>query len=140
MGRRGGRWRPSRVSITSVVIVAVFGLVGNLATSTVDVSGWWRAVTWAGVGVLVIAAVATEVVRHRSESDDAESVLGRGEPRPADQGRAGTRFETRARPRTAHAGGLVADNVPTTALVRDNLAAAHELQRGRETDGTASSA
>jgi len=74
MGRRGGRWRPSGVSITSVVVAAGLGLVGNLATSTVEMSQWWwPIVTWSGVGVLLVAAVVVEVIRHRSEADDAES-------------------------------------------------------------------
>lgn len=69
-----GRWRPSRVSVTSVVVAAAVGLVSEFAASTVNVSWWWWPfVTWAGVGVLVVAAVAVDVVRHRSEPDAAGS-------------------------------------------------------------------
>ncbi|HEX6074119.1 MAG TPA: tetratricopeptide repeat protein [Micromonosporaceae bacterium] len=60
--------------MTSVVVAAAVGLVSEFAASTVNVSWWWWPfVTWAGVGVLVVAAVAVDVVRHRSEPDAAGS-------------------------------------------------------------------
>jgi tetratricopeptide (TPR) repeat protein len=52
-------------------------LVGNLATSTVQVSGrWWRVLVWLAAGVLVAVSVVLERRRHRAAMMEA----GAGRP------------------------------------------------------------
>lgn len=73
-GRRG--WQPSPV--TALVLTIAVALVGNLATSTVRVSGdWWPPTVWAAVTVLVVAAVLVERARHRGATtpEDAPAAL-----------------------------------------------------------------
>lgn len=58
------RWRPGPV--TAVAVPFAMALVGNLATSTIDVdSRWWPPAVWTAVGVLVVVAVASELTRIR---------------------------------------------------------------------------
>lgn len=59
MSPRAGRWTPS--PITLVVVGAVFALVGNLATNTVQVSWrWWPAVVWSVTGLLLATTAVLE--------------------------------------------------------------------------------
>jgi len=59
MRPRHGRWTPS--PITLVVVGAVFALVGNLATNTVQVSWrWWPVVVWSVTGLLIATSAVME--------------------------------------------------------------------------------
>jgi tetratricopeptide (TPR) repeat protein len=76
--------------MTSALVASGFALVGNLATSTVDVDWWWWPwVTWGTAGALLAAGVTVEVVRSRSDVDsDGEAVDSSGRvfgaiPQPA---------------------------------------------------------
>ncbi|WP_221623183.1 tetratricopeptide repeat protein [Micromonospora globispora] len=51
-------------------MAAAVGLVGNLATNTVELSWrWWPAVAWTATGMLLAASAVFEWVRHRSGAD-----------------------------------------------------------------------
>ncbi|MFI6182758.1 NACHT domain-containing protein [Nonomuraea sp. NPDC051191] len=75
MSSRGrGRWVVSPVAL-AVVPVGI-GLVGNLATGTVEVQVWWWApATWVLTGVLVVVAVAAQVVRSRAVPPSREAAM-----------------------------------------------------------------
>ncbi len=61
-GRGRGVISPVTVAALSIAI----GLVGNLATSTVQVrAGWWAPLTWTATGLLVVAAVVSQVAQPR---------------------------------------------------------------------------
>ncbi|MEV0348660.1 NACHT domain-containing protein [Nonomuraea sp. NPDC050680] len=73
MGGRS-RWVVSPVALA--VLPVCIGLVGNLATGTVEVKAWWWApATWALTGVLVIAAIASQIVGSRAESPSQEAAM-----------------------------------------------------------------
>ncbi|GAB3973421.1 hypothetical protein GCM10029978_052740 [Actinoallomurus acanthiterrae] len=73
MGVSGRR----RSVISPVAVAAVpiaIGLVGNLATSTVEVkAGWWVPLTWTVTGLLVVVAVVSQVVQSRTVEDEPRS-------------------------------------------------------------------
>ncbi|MEV4398830.1 hypothetical protein, partial [Nonomuraea sp. NPDC049607] len=75
MSSRGrGRWVVSPVAL-AVVPVGI-GLVGNLATGTVELKAWWWApATWLLTGVLVVVAVAAQVVRSRAVPPSREAAM-----------------------------------------------------------------
>lgn len=68
--------RPSLVTFALVPIL--LGLVGGLATSTVQVSGQERPWVWAVTALLVVASVVIEVHRNRHGGEDPLSVRGTG--------------------------------------------------------------
>ena len=75
MSRLGrGRWTVSPFTLAAVPIG--IGLVGNLATSTVEVKAWWwTPLTWTLTGVLVIVAVASQFVQARSAPTDHATMM-----------------------------------------------------------------
>jgi hypothetical protein len=79
----GGVRRPSLVTFALVPIL--LGLVGGLATSTVQVSGRWSPWVWAVTALLVLASVVIEVHRNRSGGQDPPSGRGTGLDEVADQ-------------------------------------------------------
>ncbi|NUP64449.1 MAG: NACHT domain-containing protein [Nonomuraea sp.] len=75
MGKRArGRWMVSPVAVAAVPVG--IGLVGNLATGTVEVRAWWWApATWVLTGVLVMVAVASQIARSRAEPPNREAAM-----------------------------------------------------------------
>ncbi|HEX4818545.1 MAG TPA: NACHT domain-containing protein [Nonomuraea sp.] len=75
MGSGGrGRWVVSPVAL-AVVPVAI-GLVGNLATGTVEVKAWWWIpATWVLTGALVMVAIASQIVQSRAAPPGREAAL-----------------------------------------------------------------
>ncbi|TMR40531.1 FxSxx-COOH system tetratricopeptide repeat protein [Actinomadura geliboluensis] len=68
------------VSPVAVAAVPVgIGLVGNLATGTVEMKAWWWApATWVVTGLLVAVTVIVQIRQSRAEADRDESESGRG--------------------------------------------------------------
>ncbi|MFI6712718.1 hypothetical protein ACIBF7_40195 [Nonomuraea sp. NPDC050478] len=63
-GNRGRRWAASPVAL--VAIPVAIGLVGNLATSTVEIEAWWWVpLTWTVTALLVGAAVVSQIAQSR---------------------------------------------------------------------------
>lgn len=59
MSRGKGGWPPS--AVTGVLVAAAVGLVGNLATNTVELSWrWWPAVAWTATEVLLAVSAIVE--------------------------------------------------------------------------------
>ncbi|MEV6039158.1 NACHT domain-containing protein [Nonomuraea sp. NPDC052116] len=75
MGSGGrGRWVVSPVAL-AVVPVGI-GLVGNLATGTVEVKAWWwTPATWVLTGVLVVVATASQIVQSRAVPQSREAAM-----------------------------------------------------------------
>ena len=61
----GGPW--GKPLATAVLLVGIaIGLVGNLATGAMRVSGVWVPVSWVATGVLIVVAVLLALVEVRS--------------------------------------------------------------------------
>lgn len=68
-GRR--RWAISPVTVA--VIPIAIGLIGNLATNTVQVkAGWWVPLTWTATGLLVLAALVGQVAQSRGGDESGQ--------------------------------------------------------------------
>lgn len=65
------------VSPVALAVLPVgIGLVGNLATGTVEVKAWWWVpATWALTGVLVMVAIASQIVQSRAEPPSREAAM-----------------------------------------------------------------
>ena len=61
--------------MASLLTATAIGLVGNLATGTVHVTGAWVPVTWIGTGFLVATAVVLLLVEARTVPRDQTAVL-----------------------------------------------------------------
>lgn len=61
-----GGERPSwRLPVLFTLLSGAFGLVGNLATSTVEISGSWRDAAWVGIFLLLAGVVWVAVLQAR---------------------------------------------------------------------------
>ena len=68
------RWRASPA--TAVAVTIAVGLVGNLATNTVDLEGrWWPPTVWTAAVMLVVAAVVIEWGRTQPNAPVSRSGL-----------------------------------------------------------------
>ncbi|MFI7708260.1 NACHT domain-containing protein [Nonomuraea sp. NPDC049480] len=65
------------VSPVALAVVPVgIGLVGNLATGTVEVKAWWwTPATWVLTGVLVMVAIASQIMQSRAVPPSREAAM-----------------------------------------------------------------